>query len=83
MSEYDNTNTGALWKSKFTDNPKSPQYTGHVDIEGVEWKLSAWKSSSDNPKAPVLNFQLQKATDIPQQASQQNVEATLEDDVPF
>ena len=80
--EYDNTNTGAIWKSKYNDNPKAPQYTGNLNVEGVDYKISAWKTSSDNPKAPVLNIKIQNADDQP-------VAATVspspidEEDVPF
>jgi hypothetical protein len=63
--QYDNTNSGALWKSKFTDNPRAPQYTGTLDVEGVEYKISAWKSTGENPRAPVLNFKIQKDSDMP------------------
>ena len=64
MSEYDNTNKGAIWKNT-NDNPKAPQYTGNLNVEGVDYKVSCWKASSDNPRAPVLNFQIQKASDMP------------------
>ena len=81
--EYDDTNKGAIWKSKFTDNPKSPQYTGHLNVEGEDYKVSAWKSTSDNPKAPVLNIQIQKVSEF-EAAQPKKVESPSDDeDVPF
>ncbi len=81
--EYDDTNKGAIWKSKFTDNPKSPKYTGHLNVDGEDYKLSAWKSKSDNPKAPVLNIQVQKVSEF-EAAQPKKVESPSDDDdVPF
>ena len=42
MSEYDNTNRGALFKNDKGDNPKRPDYTGTLDVDGVAHKLSGW-----------------------------------------
>ena len=89
MSEYDNTNKGAIWKSKFNDNPKAPQYTGNLNVEGVDYKVSCSKTTSDNPQAPVLNFQIQKASDMPNIPKPNNdrplgdVGRDNDDDVPF
>lgn len=81
--EYDDTNKGAIWKSKFTDNPKSPQYTGHLNVEGEDYKVSAWTSKSDNPRAPVLNIQVQKVSEF-EAAQPKKVESPIDDeDVPF
>jgi len=90
MSDYDDTNTGAIWKSKFTDNPKAPQYTGNLNVEGVDYKISAWRQTSDNPKAPVLNFKIQKDGEMPNIPKPSNDRPLgdvgsngMEDDVPF
>lgn len=42
MSEYDNTNTGTLFKNDKGDNQKRPDYKGSVNVEGREYWLSAW-----------------------------------------
>lgn len=91
--QYDNTNKGAIWKSKFNDNPKAPQFTGNLNVEGVDYKVSCWKPTSENPQAPVLSFQIQKASDmpnIPKPSQQVNNDRPLgdvgrdnDDDVPF
>lgn len=46
MSDYDNTNRGALFKNDKGDNPKRPDYTGTLDVGGVPHKLSAWLRES-------------------------------------
>ena len=61
MSDYDNTNRGGIWKNekKLTDN--HPDFTGSLDVEGVEYWVSAWKRKPDaNGKAPALKFSIQK-----------------------
>ena len=42
MSEYDNTNSGVLFKNdkKLSDN--HPDYKGTININGVEFWLSSW-----------------------------------------
>lgn len=42
MADYDNTNTFALFKNDKGDNPKRPDYTGTINVEGIEFSLSAW-----------------------------------------
>ena len=43
MADYDNTNTFALFKQDKEDNPKRPDYTGTITLEGgKELRLSAW-----------------------------------------
>ena len=41
MSEYDNTNRGAIWKNENRQNEKHPQYKGSINVGGVEYWLSA------------------------------------------
>ena len=83
MSEYDETNRGAIWKSKFTDNPKAPQYTGHLNVEGEDYKMSAWKTISDNSRAPVLNFQIQKVSEFEAAHAKKVQDLDENEDVPF
>ena len=42
MSNYDNTNTGILFKNDVGDNPKRPAYKGKIDVNGVEYQLAGW-----------------------------------------
>ena len=83
MSEYDETNRGAIWKSRFTDNPKAPQYTGHLDVEGEDYMLSAWKRDSDNPRAPVLRFEIKKRSEFEAAHAKKVKDLQVEEDVPF
>jgi hypothetical protein len=42
MSNYDNTNTGLLFKNDVGDNPKRPAYKGKVDVNGKEYEIVGW-----------------------------------------
>lgn len=40
---YDNTNSGILSKNdKQREGKKDPEYTGQINIEGVDYWLSGW-----------------------------------------
>ncbi len=49
MPDYDNTNSGALFKNKDKDkaHPNWADYQGSVNVEGVEYWLSAWIKESE------------------------------------
>ena len=41
MQQYDNTNSGVLFKNE-SDNEKAPKYKGKINVNGTEYKLAAW-----------------------------------------
>lgn len=44
MSDYDNTNRGALFVNGRKETDKHPDYNGSINIEGKDYWLSGWKS---------------------------------------
>jgi len=42
MMEYDNTNRGVLFRNDKKDTEKHPDFTGSMDVGGVDHYLSAW-----------------------------------------
>ena len=42
MTQYDNTNRGALFKNTRKDSDNHPDYNGSINVDGVEYWLSAW-----------------------------------------
>lgn len=42
MTEYDNTNRGALFRNERKETDKHPDYTGNINIDGVDYWLSGW-----------------------------------------
>ena len=50
MSDYDNTNTGALFRNEYKQKPNQPDYTGNANINGDDYKIAAWKKTSKGGK---------------------------------
>jgi len=47
MSEYDNNNSGALFKNEDKrEGKRDPDYKGSAEVAGVEYWLSAWINTS-------------------------------------
>lgn len=48
--EFDNTNSGALFKNEKEGNPKRPDYRGSLNVNGDEYWLSAWLQEAKHGK---------------------------------
>jgi hypothetical protein len=46
MAEYDNTNSGVLFRNDRRERDTQPEFTGNLDVGGVEYWLSAWVKES-------------------------------------
>lgn len=87
--EYDNTNRGQIWGNKKKESEKHPDYTGTLNVEGVEYWVSGWKRKEGaHEKAPALSFSIKRkeedskpAQPAKQAAKQSN--DNFEDDIPF
>lgn len=40
--QYDNTNRGALFKNDDRKTDKHPEYSGSLNVDGVDYYLSGW-----------------------------------------
>ena len=57
--EYDNTNRGSVWKNAKKETDNHPDFTGSLDVDGVQYWVSAWKKKEGaNPNAPALSFSI-------------------------
>lgn len=65
----ENNNQGAIWGNAHKKKDTHPDFTGNAVIDGVEYKVVAWKRRPNaNPKAPSLKFKFEKAqVDIEEQ----------------
>jgi hypothetical protein len=43
---YDNTNSGALFKNDKKESEKHPDYRGSINVDGVDYWISAWLKTS-------------------------------------
>ena len=48
MSQFDNNNTGALFRNTRKDTERHPDYNGNCEINGVHMWMSAWLKISKN-----------------------------------
>lgn len=46
MADFDNTNSGALFKNDDKQTDKHPDYTGSINVDGTEFWLNAWLKTS-------------------------------------
>ena len=75
--QYDETNRWKLFHNGEKKNPKGPDYSGTVNINGVEYKLAGWKTKTSNGgvmlSGPVT----------PAEEQQQTRQTQTDDDTPF
>lgn len=93
MAEFDNTNRGSIWKNEKKDKDTHPDFTGSLNVGGVEYWVSAWKRKEGAAaKAPALSFSI-KAKDGVRPAPERDIVAPsggsarikddMEDSIPF
>ena len=85
MSNYDNNNTGALFKAD-KKSDRHPDYNGSCEVDGVEMWMSAWiKTSKGGKKFMSLAFNPKEpqAFKPPQQDRAPANDFDADDKVPF
>ena len=89
-AKKDNTNRGAAWRNddaippaKFSVNSENrkPQFTGSLDVEGKQYRLSIWTRETDKPEMGKNGKPLPNLTfAIPNQNEEPGL---TDDDIPF
>lgn len=80
MADYDNTNTGVLFKNNQEGNASRPWYKGKINIEGREYELAAWVRESKKDGSKFLSL---KATPAQAKGGAREQEQPFEDEPPF
>lgn len=86
MTDYDNTNRGALFRNDKATSDKHPTHTGKVNIEGREFYISAWVKEGKKGKFFSLSFKPvdeQPGGHPDRFHNQRPVKEELNDDIPF
>jgi len=90
MAEFDKTNRGSIWKNDKKEKDTHPDFTGSLNVDGVEYWVSAWKRKEGaHAKAPALSFSIkvkeEKGVDAPKKAAKQtNYDDDMDgDSIPF
>ncbi len=78
---YDNTNTFALFKNDKGDNPKRPDYTGKMNVDGIGFKISGWINEGANGK--FIAGQVQLIKEMPGENKQVEGADVVDGDIPF
>ena len=82
MPEYDDNNRGQIWPNDRKETDKHPDFKGGLNVDGVEYWVSAWKRAPDaNPKAPSLRFSIQRKEARPEAAAP--LATDFDDEIPF
>lgn len=83
MKEYDNTNKGSIWKNEKKTTDNHPDFTGSLNVNGVDFWVSAWKrKEGQSPKAPALSFSIKpKEEEAPRKSG--GTFGQMESDIPF
>jgi len=87
MSEYDNNNRGAIWPNdRMREGKQDPQFTGNLNVDGVEYWVSAWKRKPDAKQGtPSLSFSVNRkeANKAPNPQREAPPVDDFDDDIPF
>jgi hypothetical protein len=80
---YDNTNRGAIWKNRDKTEDKHPDFKGSLNVDGVDYWISAWKrKEGDAANKPALSFSIKpKDEQTKEQAAPKREE--IDDEIPF
>ena len=82
--EYDNTNSGALFKNDKKGNEKAPDYAGKINVDGTDYRLAAWVREGKSGKFMSLKVsELMEKKATKPAAKTGDVFADLDDTIPF
>lgn len=56
---YDPTNRGALFKADKSGNPKRPDYTGTLNVDGKDYEIAGWIAESKEKKMVYVQLKVQ------------------------
>jgi hypothetical protein len=78
--QYDNEKAGVLFRNDKEGNEKRPDYTGKIQFDGVEYRLSAWIKEGKKGKFMSLKAEeFRKAADAYPQDKQAPKAAPVDD----
>lgn len=83
MTEYDNTNSGALFRNDKKETENHPDYRGSLNVGGTDMWISAWlKTSKKGTKYMSLSVS-PKVPSADSKVNQGRETGDFNDDIPF
>ena len=81
MSDYDNTNSGVLFKNDKGDNDRRPDYSGKINVEGKEFQLAAW--IKDGARGKFMSLKVSEPYQQESQSPTSPPSEDFDDSIPF
>lgn len=84
MTDYDNTDRGALFRNERKESDSHPDHTGTLNVGGRDYWLSAWvKTTRDGRKFFSLSIKPKDGEARTDNKRSGDRPAPLDDDIPF
>ena len=83
MTQYDNTNRFALFRNDRRENDKHPEYTGTLNVDGVEYWISAWIKEGQRGKFFSGSVKPKENNMAKVRDQLQGSAPPIDDDIPF
>ena len=97
MPQYDNNNTGVIYKNNRREKKTHPQMKGQATIDGVEYWVSAWVKESPKVEGKFFSLAFTPKDDKPTRSREEPrasrkpeyqprsepVDHLTDDDIPF
>ena len=84
MTDFDRTNRGSIWKNEKKEKDGHPDFTGSLDVDGVQYWVSAWKRRDGAAaKAPALTFSIKPKEDKKPKSQMAKDANDMDDEIPF
>jgi hypothetical protein len=82
MTEYDDTNRGAIFQNKEKKTDKHPDRNGSLNVEGVDYWISGWLQKS-KAGMPYMSLSVTRKDAKTPEPISQPVTEDFDDDIPF